>query len=120
MFKKIQYVYLLKKYKKWGVLRIAVCSSYILDAGFLKVKLRYVDSLEKIVEDISAYWRPEYNFYILIFFFKCLLYFNLCLKDWDISWLGFSDNSDGVITGKLQRKQRVVQLTRKEAVHHNN
>jgi hypothetical protein len=29
MFKKIQYVYLLKKYKKWGVLRVAVCPSYI-------------------------------------------------------------------------------------------
>jgi hypothetical protein len=26
---KIQYVYLLKKYKKWGVLRVAVCPSYI-------------------------------------------------------------------------------------------
>jgi hypothetical protein len=29
MLKKIQYVYLLKKYKKWGVLRVAVCPSYI-------------------------------------------------------------------------------------------
>jgi hypothetical protein len=26
---KIQYVYLLKKYKKWDVLRVAVCLSYI-------------------------------------------------------------------------------------------
>ena len=37
MFKKIQYVYLLKKYKKWGVWRVAVCPSYIQDARFLKV-----------------------------------------------------------------------------------
>jgi hypothetical protein len=29
MFKKIQYVYLLKKYIKWGVWRVAVCPSYI-------------------------------------------------------------------------------------------
>jgi hypothetical protein len=29
MFKKIQYLYLLKKYKKWGVLRVAVFPSYI-------------------------------------------------------------------------------------------
>jgi hypothetical protein len=36
--KKIQYLYLLKKYKKWGVLKVAVCPSYIQDAGFLKVK----------------------------------------------------------------------------------
>jgi hypothetical protein len=27
--KKIQYVYLLKKYKKWGVLKVAVCPSFI-------------------------------------------------------------------------------------------
>jgi hypothetical protein len=26
---KIQYVYLLKKYKKWGVLKVAVCPSFI-------------------------------------------------------------------------------------------
>jgi hypothetical protein len=32
-------MYLLKKYKKWGVLRVAVCPSFIEDAGFLKVKL---------------------------------------------------------------------------------
>jgi hypothetical protein len=31
-------VYLFKKYKKWGVLRVAVCPSFIWDAGFLKVK----------------------------------------------------------------------------------
>jgi hypothetical protein len=36
---KVQYVYLLKKYKKWGVLRVAVCPSYIEDAGFLKVNI---------------------------------------------------------------------------------
>ena len=39
MFKKIQYVYLLKKYIKWGVWRVAVCPSYIQDARFLKVKM---------------------------------------------------------------------------------
>jgi hypothetical protein len=38
MFKKIQYVDLLKKYKNWGVLRVVVCLSYIQDAGFLVVK----------------------------------------------------------------------------------
>ena len=38
MFKKIQYVYLLKKYIKWGVWRVVVCPSYIQDARFLKVK----------------------------------------------------------------------------------
>jgi len=38
MFKKIQYVYLLKKYIKWGVWRLTVCPSYIEDALFLKVK----------------------------------------------------------------------------------
>jgi peroxiredoxin family protein len=27
--KKIQYMYLLKKYKKWSVLKVAVCPSYI-------------------------------------------------------------------------------------------
>jgi hypothetical protein len=27
--RKIQYVYLLKKYKKWGVLKVAVCPSFI-------------------------------------------------------------------------------------------
>jgi hypothetical protein len=37
MFKKIQYGYLLKKYKKWGVLKVAVCPSFIWNAGFLKV-----------------------------------------------------------------------------------
>jgi hypothetical protein len=36
--KKIQYVYLLKKYIKWGVWRVAVCLSYKKDARFLKVK----------------------------------------------------------------------------------
>jgi hypothetical protein len=39
MFKKIQHVYLLKKYIKWGVWRVAVCPSYIQDARFLKGKL---------------------------------------------------------------------------------
>jgi hypothetical protein len=40
MFKKIQYVYLLKKiYIKWGVWRVAVCLSYIWDARFLKVNV---------------------------------------------------------------------------------
>jgi hypothetical protein len=29
MFKKIQYGYLLKKYIKWAVWRVAVCLSYI-------------------------------------------------------------------------------------------
>jgi hypothetical protein len=37
MLKKIQYGYLLKKYIKWGVWRVAVCLSYIWDARFLKV-----------------------------------------------------------------------------------
>jgi hypothetical protein len=32
-------VYLLKKYKKWGVLKVAVCPSFIYDAGFLKVNI---------------------------------------------------------------------------------
>ena len=39
MFKKIQYIYLLKKYIKWGVWRVAVCPSYIQDARSLKVKI---------------------------------------------------------------------------------
>ena len=39
MFKKIQYVYLLKKYIKWGVWRVAVCPSYIQYARFLKVNV---------------------------------------------------------------------------------
>jgi hypothetical protein len=37
--KKIQYIYLLKKYIKWGVWRVAACPSYIKDLRFLKVKL---------------------------------------------------------------------------------
>jgi hypothetical protein len=36
MFKK--YIHLLKKYIKWGVWRLEVCTSYIWDARFLKVK----------------------------------------------------------------------------------
>jgi hypothetical protein len=39
MFKKFQYVYLLKKYITWGFRRVAVCPSYIYDVRFLKVKL---------------------------------------------------------------------------------
>jgi hypothetical protein len=35
-------MFLLKKYKKWGVLWVAVCPSYIQDAGFLKVKQLYL------------------------------------------------------------------------------
>jgi len=45
MFKKIQYVYLLKKYIKWGVWRVAVYPSYIQDARFLKVKPMCTTSL---------------------------------------------------------------------------
>jgi hypothetical protein len=37
--KKIKYVYLLKKYIKWGVLRVAACPSKIKDARFLKVNV---------------------------------------------------------------------------------
>jgi hypothetical protein len=39
MFKKIQYLYLLKKYKKWDVWRVAVCPFSIKDARFLKLPL---------------------------------------------------------------------------------
>jgi hypothetical protein len=42
MLKKILYVYLLKKYVKWGVWRVAVCLSYIKDARFLEVKVSNV------------------------------------------------------------------------------
>ena len=45
MFKKIQYVYLLKKYIKWGVWRVAVCASYIQDTRFLKVNVYRVSFL---------------------------------------------------------------------------
>jgi hypothetical protein len=38
MFKKTWYIYLLKKYIKWGVWKVAVCPSNIQDAQFLKVK----------------------------------------------------------------------------------
>jgi hypothetical protein len=41
---KIQYLYLLKKYKKWGVLRVAVCPSYTQDARFLKVNSRSLNT----------------------------------------------------------------------------
>jgi hypothetical protein len=39
MFKKIQYVCLLKKYIKCGVWRVAVCPSYIYEARFLNVNI---------------------------------------------------------------------------------
>jgi hypothetical protein len=45
--KKIQYVYLLKKYIKWGVWRVAVCPFYIWDAQLLKVNTKPQYSVDR-------------------------------------------------------------------------
>jgi hypothetical protein len=37
----MQYIYLLKKYIKWGVWRVAVCPSYMLERTVPKVNFEY-------------------------------------------------------------------------------
>jgi hypothetical protein len=46
-------IYVLKKYIKWGVWRVAVCPSYIYDARFLKVNYRMQELNELILNAAS-------------------------------------------------------------------
>jgi hypothetical protein len=63
--RKIQYIYLLKKYIKWGVLRVTVCPSSIHDVRFLKVNHQPpsgADVSERV--ELHIYPTPHYNIWV--------------------------------------------------------